>query len=209
MISISKTKVMNVEAAIRGMRNPLESWGKSDSAYDEQSYSDVFEGKPYILGPNDWDLAMRLRNAGSDHRKFMRMILVSCDIAAPIYWWKEYDTYKVGTVRNSCSTMHKIHAHEFTRADFSCNHIYDAIDPAIDKMNYYRERYLETKDHDDWYAMIQYLPSSYIQLSTVVLNYEVLLNMYNARASHKLQEWHIFCDWIETLPYSQLITGVI
>ena len=162
------------------------------------------------IGPNDYALMKNLRNAGTDHRKFMRMITVYADITAPFYWWKEYSTYKVGTVANSCSTMHKIHAKEFTLEDFSCEKLYDPLGdlrPTIDRLNVYRERYLETKDKNDWWQMIQLLPTSYNQKRTVMLNYEVLANIYKSRRHHRLDEWHTLCDWIEELPYSELITG--
>lgn len=208
MIKIENTDVHGWEAAIRGMRNPLNSWEKSDTAF----YSYPEEGVAHKIGPNDLDLMKRLCNAGTDHRKFMRMIVVWVDIAAPLYWWKQFDTYKVGPVRDSCSTMHKIHAKEFEISDFSVDrlcqkniNLYEAY--IIPNLNYYRNRYLETKNEDDWYQLIQLLPDSYIQLSTVMLNYEVLINMYHARKNHKLTEWHDFCDWIESLPYSELITG--
>lgn len=208
MIKIENTDVHGWEAAIRGMRNPLNSWEKSDTAF----YSYPEEGVAHKIGPNDLDLMKRLCNAGTDHRKFMRMIVVWVDIAAPLYWWKQFDTYKVGPVRDSCSTMHKIHAKEFEISDFSVDrlcqkniNLYEAY--IIPNLNYYRNRYLETKSEDDWYQLIQLLPDSYIQLSTVMLNYEVLINMYHARKNHKLTEWHDFCDWIESLPYSELITG--
>ena len=222
MIKIENTEVVGWEAAIRGMRNPLNSWEKSDSGYgcgnDKEYFCDKCPSsfhcpsreKTYNIGPNDYDLMTRLRNAGTDHRKFMRMITVYVDITAPLYWWKEFDTYKVGTVANSCSTMHKIHAKEFTLDDFSCEYLYlplQDLRPTIDLLNTYRERYLETKDKSDWYQMIQLLPSSYNQRRTVMLNYEVLANIYKSRRNHKLDEWHVFCEWIENLPYSELIIG--
>ena len=221
MLKIENTEVLGWEHAIRGMRNPMNSWDKSDS-YSCGTCGDCdncidYEDCPYgydylktIVGPNDYTLMMNLRNAGTDHRKFMRMITVYLDITAPLYWWKEFDTYKVGTVANSCSTMHKIHAKEFTLEDFSCEKLYDPIGdlrPIVDRLNVYRERYLETKDKNDWWQMIQLLPSSYNQKRTVMLNYEVLANIYKSRRNHKLDEWHTFCDWIESLPYSELITG--
>lgn len=208
MIKIENTEVVGWEAAIRGMRNPLNSWEKSDSKWyynDDDDWEDKF-----VIGPNDLDLMKRLRNAGTDHRKFMRMITIYVDITAPLYWWKEFDTYKVGTVANSCSTMHKIHAKEFTLDDFSCEHLYlplQDLRPTIDLLNIYRERYLETKDKSDWWQLIQLLPSSYNQRRTVMLNYEVLANIYKSRRNHKLDEWHVFCEWIENLPYSEFIIG--
>lgn len=221
MLKIENFKVLGWEHAIRGMRNPMNSWEKSDSRscgtcgdcdicidYDNCPFD--HDGHKFVIGPNDLDLMMRLRNAGTDHRKFMRMITVYLDITAPLYWWKEFDTYKVGTVANSCSTMHKIHAKEFTLEDFSCEKLYDPIGdlrPIVDRLNVYRERYLETKDKNDWWQMIQLLPSSYNQKRTVMLNYEVLTNIYKSRRHHKLDCWHTLCDWIEDLPYSELITG--
>lgn len=203
MIKIEKAEVLGWEHAIRGMRNPMNSWDKSDSGYINNPYD-------FEVGPNDLDLMTKLVNAGSDHRKFMRMIVVYADITAPMYWWKEFDTYKVGTVRNSCSTMHKIQAKKFTSDDFSdewlLNREEDLI-PTITKLNRYRELFIETKDKVYWWQMIQLLPSSYNQRATVMLNYEVLANMYHSRKNHKLDEWGEFCDWIETLPYSELITG--
>ena len=200
------------KAVIMGTRNPLNSWNRSDTIIYEHELEDwshvvkTFNG----IGFNDHDLMMRLRNAGTDHRKFMRMITVYLDITAPLYWWKEFDTYKVGTVANSCSTMHKIHAKEFTLEDFSCEKLYDPLGdlrPIVDRLNVYRERYLKTKDNNDWWQMIQLLPTSYNQKRTVMLNYEVLANIYKSRRNHKLDEWHTFCDWISELPYSELITG--
>ena len=231
MIEIENFDVMGWEAAIRGMRNPMNSWEQSDSGWDESIYHNDKEYitvmsedfSDYEVGPNDQDLMKRLRNAGTDHRKFMRMITVYVDIAAPLYWWKEFDTYKVGTVANSCSTMHKIADKEFTLEDFSCEHLndedisslhkvwmtpLDILRCTIEMLNAYRESYLETKDKQDWWQMIQLLPSSYNQRRTVMLNYEVLANMYRSRKNHKLDEWHVFCDWIKSLPYSELITGV-
>lgn len=229
---------------IMGARNPMNSWGKSDSGCvdfeDWDCGHGISNGNGYafVVGENDLGLMKRLRNAGTDHRKFMRMITVYADITAPLYWWKEFDTYKVGTVANSCSTMHKIHAKEFTLEDFSCEHliddeaiptrVYSALDmmkATVENLNYLRELYLETKDKKYWWQMIQLLPSSYNQKRTVMLNYEVLANIYKSRKNHKLDEWsenHIdvdgndmspglgmagFCDWIKTLPYSFLITG--
>ena len=219
MLKIENWEVLGWEHAIRGMRNPMNSWEKSDSIFIEDGEyrdicgnsgpSDIQFSVPEI-GENDYSLMKNLRNAGTDHRKFMRMITVYLDITAPLYWWKEFDTYKVGTVANSCSTMHKIHAKEFTLEDFSCEKLYDPIGdlrPIVDRLNVYRERYLETKDKNDWWQMIQLLPSSYNQKRTVMLNYEVLTNIYKSRRHHKLDCWHTLCDWIEDLPYSELITG--
>lgn len=226
MLKIENTETYGWEAAIRGMRNPKNSWDKSDSEwkyYDGDCYNGVLDGV-FVIGKNDLDLMMRLRNAGTDHRKYLRMITVYCDITAPLYWWKEFDTYKVGTVANSCSTMHKIHAKEFTVDDFSHEHLstetYDEegwvdttrssenlLDFIVCHLNVYRELYNETKDKKYWWQMIQLLPSSYNQKRTVELNYEVLANMYKSRKNHKLDEWHTFCDWINTLPHSELITG--
>ncbi len=207
VIQIEKTSVMGWETAIRGMRNPMNSWDKSDSCMSVEA---VDEGYGWI-GKNDLTLMMRLRNAGSDERKFMRQIIVSMDITAPLYWWKEFDTYKVGTVANSCSTMHKIHAKEFTLDDFSHEHLIGEamreLKHDIERLNVYRDRFNETKDKTWWWQMIQRLPSSFNQMRTVTLNYEVLTNMYHARKAHKLDEWREFCKWIETLPYSSLITG--
>ena len=198
MLKLERTSVMNLENAIRGARNPMNSWAKSDSAYDEKGN--------YILGENDLTLAKKLCRAGSDHRKFMRQILVSADITAPLYWWKEFDTYKVATVANSTSTMHKIHAKPFELADFSVDKLSDgalaAFRTYIDYMEATRLRFVEAKDKRDWYDLIQLLPSSYNQLRTVTMNYETLVNIYYARRAHKLDEWHVFCDWIRTLPYA-------
>lgn len=215
MLKIENTEVLGWEHAIRGMRNPMNSWDKSDSKFGPFAEEDVYWQRIDIstdpeIGPNDHSLMTQLRNAGTDHRKFMRMITVYVDILAPLYWWKEFDTYKVGTVANSCSTMHKIHAKEFTLEDFSCEKLYDPLGdlrPIVDRLNVYRERYLETKDKNDWWQMIQLLPTSYNQKRTVMLNYEVLANIYKSRKHHRLDEWHTFCDWIEELPYSELITG--
>ena len=265
MIKIENVEIVGFEAAIRGMRNPMNSWEKSDSGWTRVSHEeavDIYNDDSieiidecdrdedgvsfYIIGKNDRDLMMQLRNAGTDHRKFMRMITVYVDITAPLYWWKEFDTYKVGTVANSCSTMHKIAAKEFTLEDFSCEHllsywgeekvnptiIYPCtpmqhINQTIACLNVCRKKYLETKDKKYWWQIIQLLPSSYNQKRTVMLNYEVLANIYKSRQNHRLDEWclHItpkehefcnkdfasgkwgFCDWIETLPYSELITG--
>ncbi len=201
MIKLERWSVMNLDNAIRGMRNPMNSWDKSDSRYDMSG--------DYIIGENDMDLAKRLRNAGADHRKYLRQIFVSVDITAPLYWWKEYDTYKVGTTANSCSTMHKIHAKAFERADFSCDRMsqkaLDCLDHVIDVLEETCLAYLETKDTAYWHDMIQLLPSSYNQMRTCTLTYENLVNMYHARRHHKLQEWHGFCNWVEQLPYSELI----
>lgn len=198
------------EAIIRGMRNPMNSWDKSDSFYPEEYRYGDLPSDAVDIGDNDLNLMKRLCSAGTDHRKFMRMITVYVDITAPLYWLKEMDQYKVGTVSNSCSTMHKIHAKEFTFDDFSCEYLYlplQDLRPTIDLLNTYRERYLETKDKSDWYQIIQLLPSSYNQRRTYLLNYEVLANIYKSRRNHKLDEWVEFCAWIKTLPYSELITG--
>lgn len=228
MLKIENVDVMGWEAAIRGMRNPMNSWEQSDSGWTTNGIgeNDIciesdFEGWHELkIGPNDRDLMKRLCNAGTDHRKFMRMITVYLDITAPLYWWKEFDTYKVGTVANSCSTMHKIHDKEFTREDFSHEHLFDfmtgdvellpieILDYTINCLNLCRERYLKTNDKEYWWQMIQLLPSSYNQRRTVMLNYEVLANIYKSRRNHKLDEWHTLCDWIKTLPYSELITGI-
>ena len=254
MLKIENSEVLGWEHAIRGMRNPMNSWDQSDSG--EEDFAENPEGSlivkygdeyNYLLGPNDQSLMMQLRNAGTDHRKFMRMIVVYLDITAPLYWWKEFDTYKVGTVANSCSTMHKIHAKEFTLDDFSHEHLirnwgdsednksfifteYDVpldqddeeseeikftdadsplnvLEYTITALNHQREAYLVTKDKKFWWQMIQLLPSSYNQKRTVMLNYEVLANIYKSRRLHKLDEWRIFCAWIESLPYRYLITG--
>ena len=229
MLKIENTEVMGLEAAVRGMRNPMNSWEKSDSLfYDEDgNLCRMGQGKNLSLdeiGDSDYKLMIKLRNAGTDHRKFMRMITVYLDITAPLHWWKEFDTYKVGTVANSCSTMHKIHEKEFTFDDFSheklinsaCMEIQEqhirispiqALATTIECLNSYRDLYLQTEDKKYWWQMIQLLPSSYNQKRTVMLNYEVLANIYKSRKNHKLDEWHTFCDWIESLPYSELITG--
>ena len=204
MIKLDHSSVMNLENAMRGARNPLNSWARSDSYYDETGN--------YVLGENDLGLAKRLRKAGSDHRKYMRQIFVSVDITAPLYWWKEYDTYKVATVANSTSTMHKIHSKPFTREDFSHDHMSEealaALDSMIEVLERLRLRFVETKDKQAWYSMIQLLPESYEQLRTCTFNYETLVHIYFARRDHKLEEWHRFCDWILELPYAkELILG--
>ena len=214
MIEIKRTEVYGWESAIHGMRNPMNSWDKSDSCFWYQNMADRMN-----IGPNDLKLMKNLIKAGTDHSKFMRMIVVTCDITAPLYWWKEFDTYKVGTVRDSCSTMHKIAAKEFELDDFSHEHLYDDKDnPTYYKcpfevlerlcicLNYYRERYLRTKDKKDWWQIIQLLPSGYNQKATVQMNYQVLRNMYHSRKNHKLDEWREFCNWTKSLPYSELIT---
>ena len=234
MIKLENCEVVGWEHAIRGMRNPMNSWEKSDSeclfhmlqnysnddpmAEEYTRYLDEF-GLNLKIGPNDYDLMTRLRNAGTDHRKFMRMITVYVDITAPLYWWKEFDTYKVGTVANSCSTMHKIHAKEFTMEDFSHEHLegraINTLETVIEDLNNYREKFIKAKENYAdgfalkcyWWQMIQLLPSSYNQKRTVMLNYEVLLNIYKSRRNHKLDEWHTLCDWIESLPYSEFIIG--
>ena len=199
MLKVDHISVMNMENAIRGARNPLNSWAKMDSEYDEDGN--------FVLGENDISLAHRLAVAGSDHRKFLRQIIVSMDITAPLYWWKEFDTYKVGTVANSTSTMHKIQAREFTRDEFSCDRLtpdaLEALDGLIAFIEKERLAFIETKDKAHWHNMIQLLPSSYNQLRTVTLNYEVLINIYYARRTHKLAEWHTLCEAIETLPYAK------
>lgn len=203
MLTLKNTSVMNFENAIRGARNPMNSWGRMDSHTEPDG--------SFVFGPNDLDLAMRLAKAGSDHRKYLRMIFVSVDVTAPLYWWKEYDTYKVATVANSTSTMHKIHSKPFSMDDFSCDHMTDGtkkfMETVVSELENIRLRFKETKSKDDWYDMIQLLPSSYNQMRTCTFNYETLINIYRARKNHKLAEWHTFCDWIETLPYAeQLIT---
>ena len=200
MIKIERYSVMNLENSIRGARNPMNSWARSDSEYDG-------EGN-YILGPNDLDLGRRLARAGSDHRKFLRQIFVSVDITAPLYWWKEFDTYKVGTVANSCSTMHKIHTKEFGREDFSCDRLDEGglqmLDALVAYLEAERQKFCANKeDRQSWHNMIQLLPSSYNQMRTVTLNYENLINIYYARKNHKLAEWHAVCDWIASLPYAK------
>lgn len=244
MIKLENVEVMGWEAAIRGMRNPMNSWDNGDSGYvyadkvttEHIIAEDYGDGIPFVIGANDRDLMKRLRNAGTDHRKFMRMITVYIDITAPLYWWKEFDTYKVGTVANSCSTMHKIAAKEFTLEDFSHEHLIsgwtgkdvngefiilpgpsDCLENTIAVLNRVRESYIDSlnkasntglSSKEIWWQMIQLLPSSYNQRRTVMLNYEVLANIYKSRRNHKLDEWHVFCDWIKGLPYSELITGI-
>ena len=240
MLKLENTEVVGWEHAIRGMRNPMNSWEKSDSRIStcecEQWPHNIKKSFDEV-GPNDHDLMMRLAKGGPVHAKYRRMIVAFVDITAPLYWWKEFDTYKVGTVANSCSTMHKIHAKEFTLEDFSCEHLLnepyhrdwitsatvdedvtsphkvwatplDILKFTIEMLNAYRENYLDTKDKEDWWQMIQLLPSSYNQKRTVMLNYEVLSNIYKSRRDHKLDEWRTFCGWIEGLPYSELITGL-
>lgn len=198
MICLERTAVMNLENAVRGARNPHNSWERMDSAYDEDGN--------YILGENDLGLGSRLAKAGTDHRKFLRQIFISVDITAPLYWWKEFDTYKVGTVANSTSTMHRIHSKEFGLEDFSCDRMTEEslafMESIVKYLEKVRTRYLETKDKRDWYDLIQLLPSSYNQMRTVTMNYENVSNMYYARRNHKLDEWHVFCRWIEKLPYA-------
>lgn len=199
MLKVERITVMNMENALRGARNPLNSWARTDSYYAEDG--------SFVLGENDLALAHRLAAAGSDHRKFLRQIFVSMDITAPLYWWKEFDTYKVGTVANSCSTMHKIHSAPFTREDFSHDRLSEGalavLDGTIAFLEESRQKYNETKDKSFWHDMIQLLPSSYNQLRTVSLNYEVLINIYYARRNHKLAEWHTLCDAIASLPYAK------
>jgi hypothetical protein len=229
MLKVENVEVLGWEHAIRGMRNPKNSWARSDSGpecpYEKEKCCGECQ-QNFCIGPNDKQLMMALRNAGTDHRKFMRMITVYLDITAPLYWWKEFDTYKVGTVANSCSTMHKIAEKEFTLENFSCEHLLsywgeEKVNPTIIYpctpmqhlnqtiacLNVCRKKYLETKDKKYWWQMIQLLPSSYNQKRTVMLNYEVLANIYKSRRHHKLDEWHTLCDRIESLPYSALITG--
>lgn len=216
MIKIENVEVVGFAAAIQGMRNPMNSWSKSDSCFCPNE--PCCEGNcSMMIGPNDLDLMKRLRNAGTDHRKFMRMIAVYIDVTAPLYWWKEFDTYKVGTVANSCSTMHKIHEKEFTLEDFSCEHLIAEmvwlLQKQIDILNEWRLTYLDVDNSPIsakaqkkyWWQMIQLLPSSYNQTRNVMMNYEVLANIYNSRKNHKLDEWREFCKWIEDLPYSELI----
>lgn len=236
MLKIENTETYGWEAAVRGMRNPMNSWDKSDS-YDGCLDKDMFEifkedgdipknavwtddfiksGCTFVIGNKDLNLAKKLAKAGTDHRKFMRMITVYCDIIAPLYWWKEFDTYKVGTVANSCSTIHKIQDKEFVMDDFSYEHLSADVSNrsaigilrlTVQVLNDNRYKYLETKDKKYWWQMIQLLPSSYNQKRTVMLNYEVLANIYTSRKGHRLDEWKTMLDWIETLPYSELITG--
>lgn len=211
MLKIEKTDVYGWDAAIRGMRNPMNSWDKSDSFEEYTNYPWVTDP---AIGVNDRSLMEKLVKAGTDHRKFMRMIVVYVDVTAPLYWWKEYDTYKVGTVANSCSTMHKVHAKEFTLDDFSHEHLstgeygnLEMLKAIVMVLNVAREKFIESNDKDEWWQMIQLLPSSYNQRRTLMLNYEVLANIYRSRRNHKLDEWHTFCDWVESLPESHLITG--
>lgn len=199
MLKTERISVMNMENALRGMRNPMNSWDKSDSYYGEDG--------AYVIGEANLSLAGRLAHAGTDHRKYLRQIFVSVDITAPLYWWKEFDTYKVATVANSTSTMHKIHAKPFAREDFSTDHM-DAetlaqFDCVISYLEVLRGKYMESRDKRYWYDMIQFLPSSYDQMRTVTLNYETLTNIYYARRNHKLDEWHTFCDMICALPYAK------
>lgn len=218
MIKFENTEVFNFKGALRGMRNPMNSWSKSDS---EWVYENIRDNGHYMIGPNDLDLAKRLIKGGSEHRKFLRQIFVSVDITAPLYWWKEADTYKVGTVANSCSTMHKIHAKEFALEDFSCEHLIDSFGEiwdiaagdecrstpldilytVINALNIYREKYIETKDKKYWWQIIQLLPSSYNQKRTVTMNCENVYSIYKQRVGHKLDEWHEFRKWAELLPY--------
>ena len=200
MIQIERASVMNVEGAIRGARNPMNSWAKSDSYFDENGR--------FVLGPVDLDFGHRLAVSGSDHRKFLRQVFVTVDITAPLYWWKEFDTYKVGTVANSCSTMHKIHAKAFERDDFSHDRLDESglalLDAIIDYLECERQKFIADKeDRQPWHNMIQMLPSSFNQMRTVTLNYENLINIYYARRNHKLAEWHTLCDWIASLPYAK------
>ena len=214
MIKIENIEVTGWEHAIRGMRNPMNSWDKMDSRCENvvcQEVSGCDCEFQYVVGKNDFELMKKLANTGTDHRKFMRMITVYVDITAPMYWWKEFDTYKVGTVRNSCSTMHKIHEKEFTLDDFSCEYLTaDAkctLECVIGTLNSYRKEFVDCNSKEYWYNMIQLLPSSYNQRATLMLNYEVLTNMYHSRKNHKLDEWHKFCQWVETLPCAELIKG--
>ncbi|NLK38989.1 MAG: hypothetical protein GX303_01900 [Clostridiales bacterium] len=198
MLKVEKFSVMNMDNAIRGARNPMNSWDRSDSRFDEKGR--------FIMGENDLSLARRLAVAGSDHRKFLRQIFVSADITAPLYWWKEFDTYKVGTVANSTSTMHKIHAKPIEMSDFSHDRMSEEakvfLQKTIDFLEIRRQKFIESKNRDYWHDIIQLLPSSYNQLRTCTMNYENLTNIYYARRSHKLAEWHVFCDWIISLPYA-------
>lgn len=199
MLTINHSEVMNLHNAIRGARNPLNSWARSDSYFDEKG--------SFTLGENDLSLAVRLRKAGSDHRKFLRQVFVSVDITAPMYWWKEYDTYKVSTVANSTSTMHKIASAPFELSQFSCDKMDEStlavMTYIVEQLELLRLKFLETKDKQYWYDIIQLLPSSYNQMRTCSLNYETLINIYYARKNHKLDEWHTFCDYIRTLPYAK------
>lgn len=238
MLKLENTEVVGWGHAIRGMRNPKNSWEKRDSGYCQEDFlrdcttcilNDNCWRGGFDIGPNDHSLMMTLRNAGTDHRKYMRMITVYTDITAPLYWWKEFDTYKVGTVANSCSTMHKIADKEFTLEDFSCEHLTEQsitlLEDIVNLLNMYRVLYISKTDQrvdsytimsdecytkykkDIWWQMIQLLPTSYNQKQTVMLNYEVLANIYKSRRHHKLDEWHTLCDWVKKLPYSELITG--
>lgn len=223
MLKIKNVELHGWEPGIRGMRNPKNSWKKSDSKFvtTDGDHHDIcgnfgpgygsYGWEEAVIGENDLNLMTTLRDAGTDHRKFMRMIVVYMDVTAPLYWWKEYDTYKVGTVANSCSTMHKIAEKEFTLDDFSCEHLIgiakDDLYGTTSVLNHFRKLYLQSKDKKYWWQMIQLLPSSYNQRRTIMLNYEVLANIYKSRRNHKLDEWHTFCDLIESLPYSELITG--
>ena len=204
MLKLERISVMNFENAVRGARNPMNSWDRMDSYYDEDGN--------FVLGENDLSLAKKLAKAGSDHRKFLRQIFVTMDITAPLYWWKEFDTYKVGTVANSTSTMHKIQAKEFTREDFSCDRMSEdclaALDAVIAYLEGERVKFVETKERQHWHNMIQLLPSSYNQMRTVTMKYEVLINIYYARKTHKLAEWHVLCDAIENLPYADELIRV-
>ena len=213
MIKIENVEVFGWEAAIRGCRNPMNSWAKSDSYWThiedaETGQTAKFE---FFVGGNDLGLMKRLSKAGNDHAKYLRFINVTLDITAPLYWWKEFDTYKVGTVANSCSTMHKVHVKEFTLDDFSCEHMTEGrlavLSDVIAELNFARAWFLETQNKQWWWDMIQLLPTSYNQKRTVQLNYQVLKNMYHSRRHHKLDCWHTLCDWIEALPYSELICG--
>lgn len=214
MIKIENVETYGWEAAIRGMRNPKNSWDKSDSRwidfedYDGGGFPDG-QGSAYVIGNNDLKLMKNLANAGDDHGKFLRMITVTADVVAPLYWWKEADTYRMGVEKNSCSTMHKIHDKEFAMDDFSHEHnlYWGNLEHTIDALNHAREQYLLTKDKKYWYSMIQLLPSSYNQRRTCMFSYAALRNIYHARKNHRLTEWHDFCDFIRTLPYSELITG--
>ena len=219
MIKITNAEVFGWDAAIRGMRNPMNSWNKSDSFLcnvecdecpERGNHCQGHNYLDYVVGDNDLTLMKKLAKAGSDHAKFMRMINVTMDVTAPLYWWSEYDTYKVGTVANSCSKMHKIANREFTLGDFSTEHLddvsLDTFNYIIAQLEYDRRLYIKTKDKKYWWDMIQQLPSSYNQKRTIQLNYAVLRNMYHARRNHKLDEWHDFCSWVETLPYAELIT---